>query len=76
MSWWIELHCDVLAEWPDDQKGFHSYNHCFSNNGDSPGLLAANTSGALKHLRARAKAAGWKKIKEGWACPRCAKTLD
>ena len=76
MAWWIELHCDVHAPWPDGGKT-HMNNHCFSDNGDSPGILVADNASAvaIAGLRKRGRENGWKKHQGGWACPRCALTI-
>ena len=70
MSYWIELHCDVLADGtPDGMQA------CQTNHGDSPGVMVEKVSdipGAVLALRQGALKHGWIALnKVKFACPYC-----
>lgn len=68
MGTWIELRCEKRG---DD---------CYSavNNGpmDMAGDTIASVLDTLSILAKEARAAGWKKTREGWICPACAGQLS
>ena len=77
MSVWIELHCDRLREGqlPNDILRLR----CWSNDGNSPGVMAHNPTAdvkeTLKNLQIEARKAGWKTERIAgrteWVCPGC-----
>ena len=76
MSFYLEIHCDVLSDGPDDYVAIQPY--CFSQRSNSPQILAMSRQkaliAALRALEARAKEHGWAKTrKHGWVCPNCQK---
>lgn len=69
MAYWVELHCDVLADGP------HMQQICVTNRNDSPGVLVKALSdirpAALK-LRETAVKHGWLRLdRVRFACPNC-----
>jgi len=76
MSYWIELHCDVLSDGPKDPGRLDAF--CFTNRNDNVMAGAKNSRGStlhtIRYLEKRARLQGWKKTRKGWACPNC-KTL-
>lgn len=66
MGTWIEIRCDTFG---DD---------CYSARNHGPTGMSGDTAqDALSKLRTLGKEAresGWKKNREGWVCPSCAKS--
>ena len=73
MSLWIELHCDARDMDRTLKTGELA---CWTCRNASEGALSGNTVNELRatvrHIKARAKANGWKKSQKGWSCPSCA----
>ena len=65
MCTFIELRCNRRNDNPD----------CHSNENDDPMELSGDSlediRETLKLIAQDARASGWKKLREGWVCPRC-----
>lgn len=73
MSFWIELHCDLLRDGRDARKP--TMLGCHTQRNDSHGSKARTKEGAnivMTELQRSALKAGWKRTTHGWACPHCA----
>lgn len=70
MATWMEIRCDVRAE----RIGHDG--RCFSEVNEGPMAMAGSTHAevisALKMLANDAIKSGWKRTRDGWACPYCA----
>lgn len=72
MAFWMELHCDLRRE------GYlpGTFNErCLTLSNSHPGVLvdshAAGVRTGQRLLAQEAKARGWKRTRQGWACPGC-----
>lgn len=71
MSFWIEIHCDVLNQGRDpDNVLLH---RCHTHRNHNPGLLSQGLQNGYKNLKKIAVDQGWKHNKVGWVCPGCQK---
>ena len=78
MSFWVELHCDVLDM---ERKGKTDELACWSHRNANEGALSGNSLNELRAtvrwLKTLAKTKGWKNTRKGWSCPQCgAKTHE
>ena len=75
MSLWIELHCDIRDMSRTTATGELA---CWTHSNANEGLLTESTGNdaraAATLLAKRARAKGWRRTRNGWACPACAKT--
>ena len=69
MSFWIELHCDVMA--PNDGKVIRDWPPCHTHNNNNPGVACRTLGPGQKILKALARERGWCKTRRGWECPYC-----
>ena len=74
MGIWIEFRCELRVVSAGETEG----KRCWSQDNTGPmGLSSDDQKSVLWNLRElgrEAKAAGWRRTKEGWICPYCAST--
>ncbi len=74
MGIWIEFRCeDRTEEWANGRP-----NHrCWSNDNAGPMDMASDNMQSIREtvsaLSDDARRSGWKKTRNGWICPHCAK---
>jgi hypothetical protein len=69
MSTWIEMRCEDRGTTASRKRG------CLSDVNDGPMGMAGDTQDSvlqtLRSLHAKATEQGWKRMQQGWVCPRC-----
>ena len=77
MSYWVEVHCDVLSVTPDPA---HPHGlQCYTHNNDNPAAKGRSHANAVRNAESEAQARGWKRRRMtplnvtylGWVCPHC-----
>lgn len=77
MGIWIELRCEGRGDNPRGGEEVRSGSRCLSHANAGPMGLARDTResalATIKLLENEARTSGWKRTRNGWACPHCAK---
>lgn len=71
MTFFVEIQCDYKL--PGGEGARYTDAKCYSFSNSNPNSNSIKVAWAARRASERAREAKWKKTRDGWLCPHCAK---